>query len=173
MASSFLSHRFTYCQPSDHGLLLGGISGRTITWTLLISSALILTLSMYDNADSRNITVHNLRVGTVYKHTQTFFFSLLSLFWKKKVLGRINRLHSLIRHGPHWKRCVQQFFYCCVCIRYSDNVCTEPLPSNVRDFLPSRCLATIGGIHRHTHTQTATWSNKPTLFLAYFPILKK
>jgi hypothetical protein len=29
-------------------------------------------------------------------------------------------------------------------------------------FLPSRWLATIGGIH--THTQTATWSHKPTLF---------
>jgi hypothetical protein len=27
--------------------------------------------------------------------------------------------------------------------------------------LPSRCLATIGGIQ--THTQTETWSHKPTL----------
>jgi hypothetical protein len=24
----------------------------------------------------------------------------------------------------------QQFFYCCVCIRYRGNVSTEPLPSN-------------------------------------------
>jgi hypothetical protein len=28
-------------------------------------------------------------------------------------------------------------------------------------FLPSRCLATIGG-NSQTHTQTATWSHKPT-----------
>jgi hypothetical protein len=63
----------------------------------------------------------------------------------------------LIRQGPHWKRFVQQFFYCCVCILYLGNVSTEPLPSNdkeiflpslclatIRGFLPSRCLATIG-----------------------------
>jgi hypothetical protein len=31
-------------------------------------------------------------------------------------------------------------------------------------FLPIRCLASIGGLHRHTHTQTATWSHKPNLF---------
>jgi hypothetical protein len=36
----------------------------------------------------------------------------------------------LIRHGPHRKRRVQHFLYCCVCIRYSGNVFTEPLPSN-------------------------------------------
>jgi hypothetical protein len=38
-------------------------------------------------------------------------------------------LLSLIRHGPQWKRRVQQF-YCCVCIRYHGNVSNEPLPSN-------------------------------------------
>jgi hypothetical protein len=47
----------------------------------------------------------------------------------------------LIRQGPYWKRRVQQFFYCCVCIRYRGNVSTEPLPSNDRgiftDLLPS------------------------------------
>jgi hypothetical protein len=30
----------------------------------------------------------------------------------QEVLGRTNRLLSLIRHGPHWKRRVQQFFSC-------------------------------------------------------------
>jgi hypothetical protein len=34
--------------------------------------------------------------------------------------------------------------------------------ASIRDFLPSRFIATIGGIHTHTHT--ATWSHKPTLF---------
>jgi hypothetical protein len=47
-----------------------------------------------------------------------------------KVLGRTNRLLSLIRHGQHRKRRVQQFFYRCVCIRWHGNVFTEPLPSN-------------------------------------------
>jgi hypothetical protein len=32
-------------------------------------------------------------------------------------------------------------------------------------FLPSRCLATVG-IHKPTHTQTATWSNQPTIFFS-------
>jgi hypothetical protein len=50
----------------------------------------------------------------------------------QEVLGRTNRLLSLIRHGPHWKRRVQQFFYCCLYIRYSGNVSTEPLPINDR-----------------------------------------
>jgi hypothetical protein len=57
----------------------------------------------------------------------------------KQVLGRTNRLLSLIRHGQHWKRRVQQFFYCYVCIRYHCNVSTEPLPSNDR------------GVHIQTH----------------------
>jgi hypothetical protein len=49
---------------------------------------------------------------------------------KQEVLGRTNCLLSLIRHGPQRKRRVQQFFYCCVCIRYRGNVSNEPLPSN-------------------------------------------
>jgi hypothetical protein len=77
--------------------------------------------------------------------------------YKQEVLRRTNRLLSLIRR-------VQQFFYCCVCIRYSCKVSTEPLPSNdkgflqnrslatIRGFLPSRCLATIGG-YTDTHRQ--------------------
>jgi hypothetical protein len=84
---------------------------------------------------------------------------------------------SLIRHGPHWKRRVQQFLYYCVCIRYCSNVSAEPLPNNGRGiftkpssclatmegFLPRRYVATIGeGIR--VHTQTAMWSHKPTLF---------
>jgi hypothetical protein len=51
---------------------------------------------------------------------------------KQDVLGRTNRLLSSVRHGPHWKRHVQQFFYCCACIRHRGNVSTEPLPSNDR-----------------------------------------
>jgi hypothetical protein len=49
-----------------------------------------------------------------------------------KVLGRTNWLLYLIWHGPHWKRSVQQSFYCCVCIRYRGNISTEPLPNNDR-----------------------------------------
>jgi hypothetical protein len=54
------------------------------------------------------------------------FYKLL----KYTISSRKNRLLSLIRHGPHWKRRVQQSFYCCVRIRYRGEVSTEPLPSN-------------------------------------------
>jgi hypothetical protein len=77
-------------------------------------------------------------------------------FWEK-----INRLLFLIRHGPCGKRRVQKFFYCCVCIRYRGNVSTEPLPSNDRGLLLSRCLATIRG-YTDTHTDTKVIS------LAYY-----
>jgi hypothetical protein len=76
---------------------------------------------------------------------------------RKEVIGRTICLLSLIRHGPHWKRRVQQFFYCRICIRYRANVSTQPLPSNEggsftgplpsddNGFLPNRCIATTGG----------------------------
>jgi hypothetical protein len=110
-------------------------------------------------------------------------FSLLTaslnnqLVTKQEVLGRTNLLLSLIRHGPHWKRRVQQFLYCCVCIRYRRNISTENLPSNdwriftepfpsndkgiFTEPLPSNSKGTFTkplsnndrGIHRHTHTQ--------------------
>jgi hypothetical protein len=51
---------------------------------------------------------------------------------RKEVLGRTNRLLSLIRHGPQRKRCIQQFFCCCACIRCHGNVLTEMLPRNDR-----------------------------------------
>jgi hypothetical protein len=60
---------------------------------------------------------------------------------RQQVLGRTKCLLSLIRQGPHWNRRVQQFFYCCVCIRHRGNVSTEPLSSNDRgictELLPS------------------------------------
>jgi hypothetical protein len=48
----------------------------------------------------------------------------------------------LIRHGSHRKWRFQQFLYCYICIRWSGNVFTEPLP------------ATIGGPHIHTDIVT-------------------
>jgi hypothetical protein len=65
---------------------------------------------------------------------------------RQEVLGRTTRLHSLIRHGRHWKWHVQKFFCCRVCIRYRGNVSTEPLPSNDNGIFtnPGLCLATIG-----------------------------
>jgi hypothetical protein len=54
------------------------------------------------------------------------------LILKHEVLGRTNRLLSLIGQGPHRKRRDQQFLYCCACIHCRGNVFTEPMPSNDR-----------------------------------------
>jgi hypothetical protein len=47
----------------------------------------------------------------------------------KKIWEELIAYFPLIRYGQHRKRCVEQFFYCCVCIRCHDNVFTETLPS--------------------------------------------
>jgi hypothetical protein len=74
-------------------------------------------------------------------------------------------VQSLIRHRPHWKRFVQQLFYCCMCIYYSYNFIfvnvnrnkypvvrpswalkpglTDRLTLTLTLTLLSRCLATI------------------------------
>jgi hypothetical protein len=73
---------------------------------------------------------------------------------EQEVLGRTDHLLSSIWHGPHWKRRVQQFFYCWVCIHYRGNVSTEPLPSNDRGIFTNPLPSNNRGIHIHTHTHT-------------------
>jgi hypothetical protein len=97
-------------------------------------------------------------VGMV--HILTPYWPMYLFLLIQEVLGRTNRLLSLIRHGPHWKRRVQQFFYCCVCIRYRGNVSSEPLPSNDRgiftDPLRSHDRRGYTGTQTRTHTHTHT-----------------
>jgi hypothetical protein len=64
----------------------------------------------------------------------------------KQVLGRNNRLHSLIKHGPNRKRPVQQLFHCCVCITCGGKDFTEPLPSNNRG-INIQAHRPMGGIY--------------------------
>jgi hypothetical protein len=65
---------------------------------------------------------------------------LRHLTFRQEVLGRADRLLSLIRHGPHRRRRVKQFHWC-TCIHCRGNVITD------------RCVATI----RDTHTDTGWW----------------
>jgi hypothetical protein len=59
-------------------------------------------------------------------------------YFKQEVPGRTNRVFTFIRNGPHRKRYVQHFFYCCVFVA-------------AVTFLASRCLATIGWYaYRHS-----------------------
>jgi hypothetical protein len=72
--------------------------------------------------------------------------SCKTVYLAQDVLGRTNRLLSLTRRGPHWKRRVQQFLYCYVCIRYRGNVSTEPLPSNDKGILTEPFRSNDNGI---------------------------
>jgi hypothetical protein len=69
-------------------------------------------------------------ISCINWHIYSYGCKTCHLTLKQDVLGRTNRLLSLIRHGPHWKQRVQQFFYCCVSILYRGNFPTELLPSN-------------------------------------------
>jgi hypothetical protein len=74
-------------------------------------------------------------------------------FWEERWSVFLS-LHSeyLIQHGPHRKHRVQQFFYCCLCIRCSGTLLTEPLSSNGHFFwLQYSCL--LGGTYRHTDSK--------------------
>jgi hypothetical protein len=86
-----------------------------------------------------NVIPNRTAVHVAILKQEVFFFCKI-VQAVQEVLGRTNRLFSLIRHGPHRKRRVQKFFYCYVCIRYRGNVSTEPLPSNDRGIFtePSR-----------------------------------
>jgi hypothetical protein len=118
-------------------------------------SRLNLTLKMEVKCSSEtSIFFGTIQNTNMYKHTSicklpTFRPTLYTYITnsRQEVLGRTNRLLSLIRHRPHSKRRVQQFFYCCVCIRYRGNVSTEPLPSNDREG------HTDTHIHAHKHRQ--------------------
>jgi hypothetical protein len=115
----------------------------------------------------------------VYKEQHFQFLAYFSYFQKvKEVLGITNRLLSLIWHGPHWKRRVQNLYVvACVfvsAVTFLPSRCLatigEFFPSRcqatIRGSLPSRCLTTIRGIHRHTHTPTATWFLKKKVKLS-------
>jgi hypothetical protein len=64
---------------------------------------------------------------------------------KQAVLGRTNRILSLIRHEPHRNPLVEQF-YCCMCICFHGNFFAEPLPSNDRG-IHIQIHRLIGGIY--------------------------
>jgi hypothetical protein len=57
-----------------------------------------------------------------------------------------------IRHGPHRKPRVQQFYYC-ICFRCRDNGFTEPLPSNERKVHFTELLPSNDMRNTRTHTQ--------------------
>jgi hypothetical protein len=90
------------------------------------------------------ITLQYLVSVVVLRATRTALISFLRRYLKshlmfttigkQEVLAITDRVLSLIRHGPHKKRRVQQFFYCCVCICCRGNIFTEPLPSNDNGF---------------------------------------
>jgi hypothetical protein len=79
----------------------------------------------------------------------TYRTASLKLNFKQEVLGRTSRLLSLIRNGSLWKRRVQQFFCCCMCISYLGNVSTKPFPSNDRGNFIQPLSSKDKGVYTH------------------------
>jgi hypothetical protein len=110
---------------------------------------------------------------------------VIGWFVSKKFWEELIACFPFIRHGPHRRRCVQQF-YCCVCIRCRGNFCTEPLPSNNRG-IHIQTQRLMGGIYeahrwdglrchdihtkfrndwfRHSKIDREWWSHKPTFLI--------
>jgi hypothetical protein len=89
--------------------------------------------------------------------------------WQQEVLGRTNRLLSLIRHGPHWNDAsYNSSIVTCVFVTAVTFLPSRCL-ATIRGFLPSRCLATIRrDTHTHTHTQ-----QRDLISLLYFFEIRK
>jgi hypothetical protein len=73
---------------------------------------------------------------------------MLSSHLRLNLSGNLYR--SLIRHGPHRKRRVQQFFHCWVSICYRGNVFTDPLPSSDRGIFTEALPSNDKRIHIQT-----------------------
>jgi hypothetical protein len=77
------------------------------------------------------------RKNEKYQLFKFLMFNLLKakdkhIILNKKLLEELISQFLLIRHGPHRKRRVENFFYSCLCIRCHGNFCTEQLPINDR-----------------------------------------
>jgi hypothetical protein len=87
-----------------------------VTFFLLVlfSNVVIFTVMTLYNRTIRNQCANGLN-PTLLINNKKFWEELTAYF-------------PLIRHGPHRKRRLQQFFYCCVSIYCRGNIFTEPLP---------------------------------------------
>jgi hypothetical protein len=79
--------------------------------------------------------------GSVKQVMPHLSWQCIRITYKKLWEETIAHVSSII-HGPHRKRHIQKFFYCCVCICCHGNSFTETLPSD-RDIVqqPNHCLA--------------------------------
>jgi hypothetical protein len=123
---------------------------RVLKWGLLFEGRRGLTTTGHSPSSGGDSTVHTHTHTTHSTHTHTHY-SLYSLTPAAHSLTLLTpstflslKIEYLIRHGPQERHRVQQFFYCCVCIRCRGNMFTQQLPSNIR------------GEHR----QRARWSHK-------------
>jgi hypothetical protein len=137
-------------------LFSGLFSKRSHPACRLILAGFLLGL-LFDPEDGGSMFLPHVRTTT--QKIQLFIFTAVRTSKQQDVLRRINRLPSFIRHGPHRKRRFQQFFYCCVCIRYRGNVYTEPLPSKDKGIFTEPLPSNDNGGYTDTHTHAHTNSN--------------
>jgi hypothetical protein len=154
------THKPLSCIPFRKTALKGFLfqaEWRTIAWEPLVEETGVIRLEMMRlmYTDIRYLSINKIKTIThcnsilfVTRHlginlylTYMYTYFIWPLRKNKKFSEEPIPYFPSIRHGPHKKRRVQQFFYCCVRIRCRGTVSTEPLPSNNR---------------RDTHTDTQT-----------------
>jgi hypothetical protein len=101
------------------------------------TTAVPTTKQQSEQVEIRIIRFQNACIKEGYQTRDTML--VLNITNNRTLWDELIAYFPLIRHGPNTKRCVQQFFYCCVCICCRSNVFTEPLRNKDR------------GIHIQTH----------------------
>jgi hypothetical protein len=90
-----------------------------------------------------NLIFQTLRLNGV-QHNVVTLLPWSKFSQKKKSREELTTYFPLIQHGPHRKRRVQQFFYCCLCIHCHGNIFTEPLFKKIKGYTKDTQL--MGGI---------------------------
>jgi hypothetical protein len=121
-------------------------------------------VSNYTASHSWRQYVHIIRPGRQRSHHESMFFSQTETNFRNHIKQRV-QLQLYVFNKKFWQELIVYFS------RYDTGHIENDASNNYSlvacvfvtavTFQPSRCLATIGGIHRHT--RTATWSHKATL----------
>jgi hypothetical protein len=123
--------KFIPQREGPHTNRVGCRTGLRIILAMIIKGRITIALPGFKLCFSRRYTVFFLSEVLQVDIRDTPQYTHNKKFWEEQSPTLLSlRTEYLMRRGPHRKHCVQQFFYCCVCIRYRGNVFTEPLLRN-------------------------------------------
>jgi hypothetical protein len=130
-----------YCSLQDFYVFWNGASTSTSggVWLLLVTAPLLGVTGLRAHTNTHAHTTHSTQSPAIHGRSVELLLALASTFTSLSL-----HTECFIRHRPHRKHRVRQFF-CCVCVFVDGGRC-----------LRSRCQATIEGIHRHTESKVVS-----------------